>query len=303
MKNNDMKISFDHSSGFSISVFDFPHEHNWKNDLQPGAPGKGVDGYIRDAEVLHSVFMDYLSDLVSKYAPDAFLMVEKSIKTEGSARRKLMDEDIMGDPSRIGDYLRAKIVIRASSNPDVALAQIETLRSHLMFDSGVTAYNDRFRRPCPEGGHRAFAVHRLFDNGDGVAQKAEIQVVHEAYEFGPYDEAVKRIRGAERAIAPCVKGDMHGKLTGHFLNEARMAYDFLQRARRSAHEEAAAAHGLNALLDPDLKRQPTATLDNVVTFKPPKSRPLQAVGRGLREAVGFLGEDSMVGSILRRVIG
>lgn len=303
MQNNDMKIQFSDIAGSAVSVFDFDFKYRWKDDLQPGRL-KGVPEYIRDAEALKPQLIEYVTDLVEKYAPGAILMIDKSVKEELSSLRKLTDEDIGGDPRKICDYLRAKIVIRASANPDTAIEQIVALRNHLMFDPETTAYFDKFRNPCPEGGHRAFLAHRHFSNEDGISQIAEIQIAHEAFEFGPYDEAVKNLRLAERAVGACIKSGK--QMSAHFLGEAQTAYNFIQKARYSANTEAAEKYHLN---DPRLtgkeEENPVYHNDNVVAFSRAarNSRPLHAVGHRLQTAVSFLGEKSQVATVLRRVLG
>jgi hypothetical protein len=233
-----------------------PWEHNWEEDRQ-GA-GKTVEEYVTAAEQLSSLLVPRVKQLVEQAeqaagipASGVGIMDQNIVKSLKSATRKLSDENVRGDPSRIGDYLRTKIVVPSGKD---AIRLITALREEALTSPNTTSYRDNFRRPCPEGGHVGFKFHMLIASGD-KSIKAEVQIAHEDMERGPRAEAVHALRRSERNLSPGVKGERAIKLTEHWARNLRQVYDATQELRRKLNEEIIRESGLYVLLDPDLRRR------------------------------------------------
>lgn len=293
-----------------LDLVNTPWEHNWEEDRQSG---KGtVEDYVATAEQLSPLLVPRIKQIV-EHAERAVgipnsgieIMSENLVKSLKSATRKLSDENVRGNPSRIGDYLRAKIVVPAGED---AIRFITALREEALTSPDTTSHRDNFRRPCPEGGHMGFKFHMLVASGN-KSIKAEIQIAHEDMEHGPRAEAVHALRRSERNLSPGVKGDRAIKLTEHWARNFKQVYDATQELRRKLNEEIIRESGLYVLLDPDLRRKYEFNNEGLrepaieeSTIRTLANKGLRMVGSALKEVSHTLPPGSAFKSALSSLI-
>ncbi|HNQ92745.1 MAG TPA: hypothetical protein PKI93_07430 [Alphaproteobacteria bacterium] len=249
-----------------------PWEWNWDTDTQPTI--KATDGYrdsgrrlrvemLRDAEKLlllvptarlkddqgREYRLEDLPALIEELEanPDDI----RFLKGRKSSERKLLDHNINQNPARICDYIRCQILI---STPQEAAI----LRNALLADDPPTgimvkAHKDQFRRPCPEGGHRALKMHWLVQNGE-EAMLAEVQIGHKEMEMatGP-----KQVRDLERHLKTSAHkiGKTAGALSNHMNILAGLCTTLapaLESLRRAMNYDIAKRGGFNTMLDSDI---------------------------------------------------
>lgn len=190
-----------------------PWERNWDTGAQPTI--KTIDEYRETARALR-IHMLRDAERLMLLAPDARLKDDRGqeytltelhsliahleensdddrfLKGEGSAERKLLDHNVNQHPEKIKDYLRFQIL---TNNPGEAAL----LRCALLSGSTgiqIASHKDQFRRPCDEGGHRAFKTHNVVSNGTHT-MLAECQISIDALERA---EEPKWCRNIERMM-------------------------------------------------------------------------------------------------------
>ena len=276
-----------------------PWEHNWDDDRQTG--NQTVEEYVEIAKELSPLLVERVKQMVKAHAPDAEILIDNLVKKPESATRKLSDEDIRGIPSRIGDYLRAKIMVGAGKG---AAEQIDALREEAITSPDTTSYRDNFRRPCPEGGHAGFKFHMLIESG-GKSIKAEIQIAHVDMERGPRADAVHALRDSERSISPLVKSQKATQLNRHWGQNIKDLYEATQSLRRGLNQEIIREAGLTPLLDPDLRRMyefNKGGLTDQVTQSLTKDMGRKMVGPTLVNVIDILPRTSAFGHDLSALV-
>lgn len=198
-----------------------PWKTNWEEDTQPMNLGifeanDSVSAYLEIARNLRIQMLEKAKTLLAK-APSAVLKDdgegdnyryyhladmdklieeikanpadERFLKSQKSAIRKLADYNVRFDAANIKDYLRFQILV---DNPD----DIVIVRAALLETPKLTSYKDQFRRPCEEGGHRAFKFHLRLEQ-DGQSMICEGQLGHKDLE--EY-QLPKSLRNSERNL-------------------------------------------------------------------------------------------------------
>lgn len=254
----------------AVAINDVPWKSNWDQDQQPEL--LPLQSYIELAVELRLTMLKKIKELML-LAPHAVLKddgerktyrlyklddmdqlieaIEKNpqdqrfLKSQASAERKLWDGNIAFSPAKIGDYLRFQLL---SDN----IAEIVTLRAAILSQgSDLTSYKDQFRRPCKEGGHRAFKFHLKINDGQD-SMIAEGQVGHlglEGYELP------KTLRDSERSIGDIEKSGKSGALRPVLQSAINQAASTYRALRRAINYDKCSQLGLDALLDSDISSE------------------------------------------------
>lgn len=252
-----------------------PWKHNWDTDKQPVE--NTVEGYIETAHALREELIFKIKPILAS-APNAFLKYDKPeysgtnkdgerynyyklsdiddlidqlnnslndphfLKSLESSKRKECDESVGCDAAKIKDYLRFQIVTN-----DVE--EIARMRDDLINSQGqITSYKDQFRRPCPEGGHRAFKFHMLIEK-DGMYMVAEGQIGHKGLEEL---DLPKSLRESERSINKANLESSKQSLRPIWNEAVHEATTKLMALRRAINYDFCRDHGLDVLLDNDI---------------------------------------------------
>jgi len=167
------------------------------------------------------------------------------IKSMESIEIKLKDPKVNGEASNIGDYLRFQIL---SSD----MTEIISLRAALMGkDSPVTSYKDQFRRPCKEGGHRAFKFHMEIGSIDKLV--VEGQIGHLKLEELTI---VKNLRFGERHLKEAFQSvscnELDVSIREIVINAMDDAAGIMLTARKALNYAVSKQSGLDLLLDADI---------------------------------------------------
>jgi len=192
-----------------------PWEKNWDKSTQPTLAtiqeyrdmGRNLRGQmLKDAEKLLLIAPGarlkddtgreyHVSDIPQLIRDlDANPDDNRFLKASESAERKLLDNNVNQHPEKIKDYLRFQILV--STPVEAAL-----LRNALLTGiSGITvsAHKDQFRRPCEEGGHRAFKTHNIVSDGTN-SMLAESQISIDALERSSETKLCRHVERMMRA--------------------------------------------------------------------------------------------------------
>lgn len=160
------------------------------------------------------------------------------MKTQMSATRKLTDVSINQQPERIRDYLRFQIICDDVQDVQATRAVIQSGKM------GMTSQKDRFRHPCPEGGHRAYLYHAVVGEGAKTLKFEGMICLRAIEEFG----VDKTLRSAER--------DFNKVATGRDTKPTRApafaeASEKLRQLRKATmYDLCSTIEGLDAMLSP-----------------------------------------------------
>lgn len=176
------------------------------------------------------------------------------LKERCSVCRKLKDYETgtTPHPEAIGDYLRFQII--CDNAYDIALARHTIQFGNIV---QITSQKDRLRRPCKDGGHRAFLAHALAQNETGSI-KFEVMLSLFQAETLKID---KTLRDSERtSLSVAVKC---GNDQSHISNTFFALAGALQGARRVAFLQLySSIPDFNKLLDEDVN--PEGTLEDTL---------------------------------------
>ena len=248
----------------------FAPELNWEADTQLGH--KSAEEY-RDLAIQLRINMLLKAKSLMQIAPNAVLKDDREyphykfyklmdmdtlieeirnnpddprfVKSMNSISMKQSTSRVKGDPANIGDYLRFQIL---SSD----ISEIIKLRAALLDSrSPVTSYKDQFRRPCTEGGHRAFKFH--MEIGDEEKLVIEGQIGHVGLEEL---QIVKNLRSGERHLKSLFQAASNGGLEVELRQVVVSAMDvaasIMMSARKAVNYNISKKLGLDILLDKDI---------------------------------------------------
>lgn len=162
------------------------------------------------------------------------------MKTQMSATRKLTDVSINQQPERIRDYLRFQIICDDVQDVQATRAVIQSGKM------GMTSQKDRFRHPCPEGGHRAYLYHAVVGEGAKTLKFEGMICLRAIEEFG----VDKSLRNAEREFNRAATDGGIKRTRAPVLTEAS---DKLRELRKAAiYHLCSTIPGLDGMLSPEV---------------------------------------------------
>lgn len=290
-----------------------PWKHNWDEDTQPGY--RTSAGYQDLAHKLRIEMLERVKDLLT-LAPYAVLKDDRDppdyqfykhdeidaliteiranpsdmrfLKSADSIAKKLRTTDVNQDPTEIKDYLRFQII---SNN----VADIAAIRGELLNTRGtLTSYKDQLRRPCEEGGHRAFKFH--MELGTGADRMViEGQVGHIGLEEL---DVTKHLRGAERSIQDAfntVADEVDPSIRPVVLHGMGEASKVMQKVRLAVNHHVAHNLGMDVFLDEGINSQNEITNAlSALDEADPHTRLFLGKSRSLRVATELLGRRELV---------
>lgn len=169
------------------------------------------------------------------------------LKSTESIAQKMRTLSVNQVASNIGDYLRFQVL----SNDIDEIVKLRAIM--LRDDSPVTSYKDQFRRPCEEGGHRAFKFHMEILGSKKLV--IEGQIGHLGLEEL---DLVKNLRNNERNLQDVFAAavtQLAPYLRPIVLAGMRTASDNFMKARLAMNYYESRALGLDPLLDKGIDTQ------------------------------------------------